>query len=70
VAGGVLVERQGRILVVTINRPDSRNAVNRVVSQGLADAIDELDTDAGGNVCAGRALKAFAEKRAPGWTGT
>lgn len=68
-ADEVLVERRGRILVITINRPDSRNAVNHAVSQGLADAIDELDSDpglsvavitgAGGNFCAGMDLKAF-----------
>ncbi|HEU4360511.1 MAG TPA: crotonase/enoyl-CoA hydratase family protein [Mycobacterium sp.] len=66
----VLQERHGRILVVTINRPDARNAANRAVSQGLADAVDELDADpalsvavltgAGGNFCAGMDLKAFA----------
>lgn len=66
----VLRERRGRILVVTINRPDARNAVNRAVSQGLADAVDELDADpalsvavltgAGGNFCAGMDLKSFA----------
>ena len=66
----ILTERQGRILVITINRPESRNAVNLAVSQGLADAVDELDenpelsvavlTGAGGNFCAGMDLKAFA----------
>lgn len=66
----VLQERQGRILVITINRPEARNAANRAVSQGLADAVDELDADtalsvavltgAGGNFCAGMDLKAFA----------
>lgn len=66
----VLREREGRILIVTLNRPEARNAVNRAVSQGLADAADELDADAalsvmvltggGGNFCAGMDLKAFA----------
>ena len=66
----ILTERHGRILVITINRPESRNAVNLAVSQGLADAVDELDenpdlsvavlTGAGGNFCAGMDLKAFA----------
>jgi enoyl-CoA hydratase len=66
----VLRERRGRVLVITINRPESRNAVNLAVSQGLADAVDELDdsadlsvgiiTGAGGNFCAGMDLKAFA----------
>jgi enoyl-CoA hydratase len=64
------LERQGRTLIITINRPEARNAVNFAVSQGLADAVDELDSDtslsvavltgAGGNFCAGMDLKAFA----------
>ena len=37
----------GRVLVITINRPESRNAVNLAVSQGLADAVDELDEQPG-----------------------
>jgi enoyl-CoA hydratase/carnithine racemase len=70
VSDEILTERQGRILVITINRPESRNAVNLAVSQGLADAVDELDenpelsvavlTGASGNFCAGMDLKAFA----------
>jgi enoyl-CoA hydratase len=70
VSDEVLLERQGRTLIITINRPEARNAVNFAVSQGLADAVDELDSDtslsvailtgAGGNFCAGMDLKAFA----------
>lgn len=59
----ILTERRGRVLVITINRPESRNAVNLAVSQGLADAVDEP-----GEVLAGAI--AFAEKRQPKWTGT
>jgi enoyl-CoA hydratase len=65
----VLMERNDRILIVTINRPKSENAVNAAVSQGLADAMDRLDgepglsvailTGAGGSFCAGMDLKAF-----------
>ncbi|MGV9744115.1 crotonase/enoyl-CoA hydratase family protein [Rhodococcus zopfii] len=65
----VLLERRGRVLIITINRPDARNAVNAAVSRGLADAMDQLDDDddlsvgiltgAGGNFCAGMDLKAF-----------
>ncbi|WP_280426696.1 crotonase/enoyl-CoA hydratase family protein [Nocardia carnea] len=71
----VLAERRGRTLVITINRPDARNAVNLAVSQGLADAMDELDdspelsvavlTGSGGNFCAGMDLKAFAAGEYP-----
>ena len=69
VADETLTERQGRTLVITINRPDARNAFNLAVTKGLADAMDELDatpelsvaivTGAGGNFCAGMDLKAF-----------
>ncbi|NKY57809.1 crotonase/enoyl-CoA hydratase family protein [Nocardia flavorosea] len=71
----VLVERRGRTLVITINRPDARNAVNLAVSQGLADAMDELDdspelsvavlTGSGGSFCAGMDLEAFAAGEYP-----
>ena len=66
----VLVEQRDRILIITINRPKAKNAVNAAVSQGLADAMDRLDDDAGlsvailtgagGSFCAGMDLKAFA----------
>jgi enoyl-CoA hydratase len=66
----VLTERRGRILIVTINRPEARNAADAAVSHGLAAAMDTLDGDpgltvgiltgAGGTFCAGMDLKAFA----------
>lgn len=66
----VLVEQRDRILIITINRPKAKNAVNAAVSRGLADAMDQLDGDAGlsvailtgggGSFCAGMDLKAFA----------
>ncbi|KAA1251267.1 crotonase/enoyl-CoA hydratase family protein [Mycobacterium simiae] len=66
----VLVEQRDRILIITINRPQAKNAVNAAVSRGLADAMDRLDSDAalsvgiltgaGGSFCAGMDLKAFA----------
>ncbi len=66
----VLVERRGRIMVITLNRPDAMNAINGALSHGLWDAITQLDEDdsltAGiitGNgraFCAGMDLKAFA----------
>ncbi|WP_374157395.1 crotonase/enoyl-CoA hydratase family protein [Mycobacterium sp. G7A2] len=71
----VLLERQGRTLIITINRPEARNAFNLAVAQGLADAVDELDdtpelsvgiiTGAGGNFCAGMDLKAFMAGEVP-----
>jgi enoyl-CoA hydratase len=65
----VLTERRGRILLITLNRPDQRNAVNAAVATGIAAAMDELDADAdlsigvitgaGKGFCAGMDLKAF-----------
>jgi enoyl-CoA hydratase/carnithine racemase len=71
----VLSERRERILVITINRPDQRNAVNAAVAQGIAAALDELDADdalslgvltgAGKGFCAGMDLKAFVAGERP-----
>lgn len=68
-ADSVLVEHRDRILIVSINRPEARNAVNREVSEAVAAAVEELDaadglsvgiiTGAGGTFCAGMDLKAF-----------
>jgi enoyl-CoA hydratase len=68
-ADEVLVEVDGAIAVITINRPEARNAVNGAVAAGVAAAIDDLDsrkdvrvlilTGAGGTFCAGMDLKAF-----------
>lgn len=38
-------ELDGHIAVITINRPDARNAVNADVAQGIEAAIDELEAD-------------------------
>ena len=66
----VIVERRGRVMVITLNRPEAMNAINGALSNGLWTAIQELDADnslvAGvitGNgraFCAGMDLKAFA----------
>ncbi len=71
----VLTERRERVLVVTINRPDQRNAVNAAVARGIADALDLLDSDddltlavltgAGKGFCAGMDLKAFVAGEVP-----
>ena len=42
----VLVERHGAVQVITINRPEARNALNGAVAVGVRDAVDELDADA------------------------
>lgn len=71
----VLVERRGSILLITINRPEARNAVNMAVTVGVAEAVDRLDADdslhaavltgAGGTFCSGMDLKAFARGERP-----
>ncbi|RFU19537.1 crotonase/enoyl-CoA hydratase family protein [Geodermatophilus marinus] len=73
--GGVVVERDGAVLVVTIDRPQARNAVNRAVAEGIGAAMDELDGDdslfvgvvtgAGGTFSAGMDLKAFLAGEKP-----
>lgn len=65
----VRVEREGAVLVVTIDRPGARNAVNLAVANGIAAAMDTLDDDPtlsvgvlageGEVFCAGMDLKAF-----------
>lgn len=74
-ADAVLTERRDGVLVVTLNRPDARNAVNAAVAQGIADAVEELEGDddlrvgvltgAGGTFCAGMDLKAFVRGESP-----
>lgn len=71
----VLTERRDRVLVITINRPEQRNAINAAVASGIAAALDELDADgelsvgivtgAGGFFCAGMDLKAFVTGERP-----
>jgi enoyl-CoA hydratase len=65
----LLIDRQGATMIMTINRPQARNAINHSVATALAAAMDRLDTDpelrvgiitgAGGNFSAGLDLKAF-----------
>jgi len=67
----VLTERRGSVLLITLNRPAVRNAVNAALAAGVAGALDELDGDdslsagvltgAGGFFCAGMDLGAFVK---------
>ncbi|HZB43554.1 MAG TPA: crotonase/enoyl-CoA hydratase family protein [Ilumatobacter sp.] len=43
----VVTERRGRVLLITLNRPEAMNAINGALSHGLVAAVDELDGDAG-----------------------
>jgi enoyl-CoA hydratase len=65
----VLVEDRGPVRVITLNRPQAKNAIDASVARALADAVDELEaapqlsvgvlTGAGGTFCAGFDLNAF-----------
>ena len=71
----VLTEEADGVLVITINRPEAKNAVNLAVAQGVAAALERLDSDdslrvgvltgAGGTFCAGMDLKAFVSGEFP-----
>jgi len=62
----VLTEQRGRVLLITLNRPDQMNAINGALSHGLWDAVQQLNGDPGltaGNgrgFCSGMDLKAFS----------
>ncbi len=71
----VLTERRENVLVITLNRPEVRNAVNAALAGGVAAALDELDSDdglsvgiltgAGGFFSAGMDLGAFVKGESP-----
>lgn len=71
----VSTRAEGPLWVITIARPEARNAVNRAVAEGLARAMAELDaradlrvgilTGGGGTFCSGMDLKAFAAGELP-----
>ena len=41
----VLTQVDGNVLVVTINRPDAKNAMNKAAAEGIAAAMDRLDAE-------------------------
>jgi enoyl-CoA hydratase len=71
----VLTEVSDGVAVITINRPEARNAVNGEVARGIAGAVDELDaskdvqvlilTGAGGTFSSGMDLKGFLSGDSP-----
>ena len=69
----VLVERSGNVLIITINRPEARNAINAAVSIGVGEALEEAQNDPGvravvitgagdKSFCAGADLKAISRR--------
>lgn len=71
----VLIEQRDTILVITINRPEQRNAMTKAASEAISDALDRLDaefalrcavvTGAGGTFCSGMDLKGFLKGELP-----
>ncbi|HXB15390.1 MAG TPA: crotonase/enoyl-CoA hydratase family protein [Solirubrobacteraceae bacterium] len=71
----VLTERRGNVLLITLNRPEVRNAVNAALAEGVAGALEELDGDeglsvgvltgSGGFFSAGMDLGAFVKGESP-----
>jgi enoyl-CoA hydratase len=75
-ADELLIERRGRVELMTINRPDARNAINRATAEAIDAALDAADADAevwvvvltgAGDKAfsAGMDLKAFAAGEVP-----
>jgi enoyl-CoA hydratase len=61
-ADEILRERRGHVELLTINRPEARNAINRATAVALSDALDkcELDDDVWVVVLTGAGDKAFS----------
>jgi enoyl-CoA hydratase/carnithine racemase len=67
----LLVERRGSVLLLAVNRPERRNAIDRPTATAIARALDEFDADdtlraavfsgSGGFFSAGMDLKAYSE---------
>jgi len=71
----VQVEQREGVQIITINRPEAKNSLNKAVAEAIAAAVDELDasddlrvgvlTGAGGVFSAGMDLKAFLRGESP-----
>ena len=72
----ILYEKQDNVVIITLNRPDALNSINRQLRRELGEAIDQFDgeddsfvaiiTGAGRAFCAGRDLKERASDNAEG----
>ncbi|XP_050028244.3 probable enoyl-CoA hydratase isoform X2 [Dermacentor andersoni] len=73
----VVCDKQGRILLVGLNRPEKRNCINVAAAQQLLEAFHEFDRDdsvdvavlhgKGGSFCAGYDLSELAEDSLDDW---
>ena len=71
----LLTEERDGVLIITINRPQAKNAMNKAAAEGIAAALDRLDseddlrvgvlTGAGGTFCSGMDLKGFLKGESP-----
>ena len=71
----VLTEVRGRVLLITINRPQAMNSINKATAEAMGDALDRLDDDkelavgvitgTGKGFSAGMDLKGFASGEFP-----
>ena len=71
----VLIAVDQGVMIITINRPEAKNAINRATAVALAEAMDRLDGDdsicaailtgAGGSFCSGMDLKAYVAGELP-----
>lgn len=71
----LLVEIRGNIQIMTLNRPEARNAVTLEMAEAMVAALDAFDANpalsvgiingAGGTFCAGMDLKGFLQGKRP-----
>jgi len=71
----VLTEIQDGVIIVTLNRPEAKNAMNQAAAEGIRAAMQQLDDDnslnagiitgAGGTFCSGMDLKGFLKGESP-----
>ena len=78
-APDVLTQVEDGVLIITINRPEAKNAMNKAAAEGIAAALDRLDaeddlrvgiiTGAGRTFCSGMDLKGFLRGELPSVAG-
>ena len=71
----VLTEVEDGVLIITMNRPEAKNAMNKAQAEGISAAMDRLEADndlrcailtgAGGTFCSGMDLKGFLRGERP-----